>query len=602
MSGTNSYWDGLTRSRATRRRLLQASAALGIGGAALSFIGCGGGDGEGGDASGLSSRPADTSNKAVRGGVFSAAITADPAEFDVIRGGAPDVPHPARVYSRIIKYQSYKYPDAVQPVAAADAATSWETSPDGLQVTYKLRPNLKYDPRPPTNGRLVTAADVKFSADRFVAKSPQRNVLFNEFSPDAAIKTFEAPDNSTVVVKLAFPYAPIHMLIAAWRYIVVMPVEAEDKFDIRNDMRGSGAWRLKEYQRSSRYVYERNPDWYDAGKVNLEGMTFTVLPERSAALAQFRTGNLWTYAVPQDEVLSFKQEYPQLIMQAQEEFSAGGTWIRFGYLPGSPFLDERVRKAASMSLDRELFIGTFGNVDKFEAAGLAVPTRWNSGIPAGESFWVDPKDEKALGADAKWYKFDPAEAKKLLTAAGVNPPLQSKWSWPIGFFAQPFENKMEVLHAMWQDSGNFKLDVNAVPNYLANYQTPYTNGMNKWEGMASAATAARAELDVLLHEYVKSQQIRSGHLDNGQPDAVLDDLVAKQRVETDTKKREALTLDIQKRVAAKMYYMWEPGQALGFNVAWPWLQNFGLYRSKSGGSPDQENWIYYWYDEAKKKA
>ena len=120
--------------------------------------------------------------------------------------------------------------------------------------------------------------------------------------------------------------------------------------------------------------------------------------------------------------------------------------------------------------------------------------------------------------------------------------------------------------------------------------------------MASAATAARPEVDVLISEYFKSQQIRSGHLmDTGQPDTVLDDLFAKQRSETDSKKREAIVQDIQKRVASKMYFMQEPGQALGFSIAQPWLQNFGLWRSKEGGSPDQENFIQYWYDESKKK-
>jgi len=598
------YWNMITQSRLTRRRLLRTGAAFGVGAGALSFVGCGGGDsGESKDASSLAVKPVDTTSKAVRGGMHQVAINADPAEFDVIRGGAPDVPHPARVYSRIIKYQAYKYPESVQPVAAPDAASSWETSPDGLRVTYKIRPNLKFDPRPPTNGRALNAADAKYSFDRFAKISPQRSVLFNANNKDAAIDSIEAPDSSTLVLKLAFPYAPINMLVAAWRYVVVLPVESETGFDIRSEMRGSGAWRLKEYQRGSRYVYERNPDWYDAAKVNLDGMTFTVIPEVAAALAQFRTGNLWTYAAPQDQVIALKQEFPALNMQPQEEFSAGGAWIRFGYLPDSPFLDERVRKAASMSLDRDLFIATFGNVDKFNAAGLDVPTRWNSAIYAGESYWLDPKDEKAFGESAKWYKFDPSEAKKLVSAAGKTAPIETKWSYPVGFFAAPFEKKMEVLQAMWQDSGNFKVSANAVNNYLANFQTPYTNGMDKWDGMASAATAARAELDVLLHEYTKGAQIRSGHLDtNGQVDTVLDDLVAKQRSESDTKKREALVQEIQRRVASKMYYMMEPGQALGFNLAWPWLQNFGLWRSKSGGSVDQEGNIYYWYDESKKKA
>ena len=607
----SNYWARFTESRRNRRRLIRGAAGLGVAAGALSFIGCGGDDdgdstgGSGSGSSGLSMNPTDTTSKAVRGGVYVQPINAEPAAFDVITGAAPDVPHPARVYSRIIKYQAYKYPDAVQPAIAPDAATSWETSPDGLTVTYKLRQGMKFDPRPPTNGRNVTAADVKYSADRFAGISTQRSVLFNQYNPDAAISAFETPDPSTVTVKLAFPYAPINMLIGAWRYIVVMPTESDGGYDIRNDMRGSGAWRLKEYLRGSKYVYERNPDWYDAAKVNLDGLEFVVIPEQSAALAQFRTGALWSFAPnasPQREVIPLKQEFPNLNLIPQDEFSAGGTWVRFGYLPGSPFRDERVRKALSMSVDRELFIRTFGEAEMFEAAGLDVPMRWNSPIYSGESFWADPQDDKVYGESAKFYKYNPAEAKALLSAAGITGALETQFHFPVGFFAPPFDQKMEVLHAMLQDSNNFKIAIDAVTNYNANFQTPYTNGMDKWEGIAAAATAARAEVDVLLHEYIKSEQPRSGHLDNGQPDKTLDDLVAKQRSELDTQKRSALILEIQKRVASKMYYFKEPGQALGYNIMHPWLQNYGLWRSKSGGSQDQETNIYHWYDATKKTS
>jgi peptide/nickel transport system substrate-binding protein len=590
--------------------VLGGTAGAGAGLAALSFIGCGGDDDNGGgssggdsDSPGLATLPTDTTGKAVRGGIHVQPINAEPAAFDVITGSAPDVPHPARVYSRIIKYQAYKYPEDVQPVPAADAATSWETSPDGLTVTYKLRQGMKFDPRPPTNGRNVTSADVKYSADRFAGLSTQRSVLFNQYNPDAAIASVEAPDANTISFKLAFPYAPIHMLIGAWRYIVVMPTESESAFDVRNDMRGSGAWRLKNYQRGSHYEYERNPDWYDASKVNLDGLNFVVIPEQSAALAQFRTGTLWSFAPnasPQRDVIPLKQEFSNLNLIPQEEFSAGGTWVRFGYLPNSPFRDERVRKAASMSVDRDLFIRTFGEADMFEAAGLDVPMRWNSAIYSGESFWKDPQDSKVYGDAAKFYQFNPTDAKALLSAAGVTAPLETSFHYPVGFFAPPFDQKMEVLHAMLQDSGNFKIALDAVTNYNANFQNPYTNGKDQWEGFAAAATAARAEVDVLLHEYVKSDQPRSGHLDNGAADKTLDDLVAKQRSELDTQKRGALIQDIQKRVAEKMYFFMEPGQALGYNAVWPWLQNYGLWRSKSGGSPDQETYIYHWFDQSKK--
>jgi hypothetical protein len=51
-----------------------------------------------------------------------------------------------------------------------------------------------------------------------------------------------------------------------------------------------------------------------------------------------------------------------------------------------------------------------------------------------------------------------------------------------------------------------------------------------------------------------------------------------------------------------MYYILGAGQSLGYSLAWPWLANWGLYRSRLGGGPDQEGNIYHWYDESKKKS
>ncbi|HLF79416.1 MAG TPA: ABC transporter substrate-binding protein, partial [Dehalococcoidia bacterium] len=498
------YWQRFADSRASRRKLLQAGSAAGLGAVALGLLGCGSdGDSGGGDSSKLVTPPTDTSAKAIQGGIFQGQVNSDPNAFDVITGTLADVPHPARVYSRIIKYQSYKYPDPVQGVAAPDAATSWETSPDGLQITYKMRQGLKFDPQPPTNGRFVTAQDAKSSADRFMTISTQRAVLSNKVSPEAPIVSTEAPDDRTLVFKLAYPYAPLNMIIAAWRYIVVMPVEVDGKFDIKTTMRGSGAWRLKDYARSAFYEYVKNPDWYDADKIKLAGKRYAVLADVSANMAQFRTGNLWTYALPQEDVLPLKKDVAAMVMQAQEEFSAGGAWIRFGYLPGSPFLDERVRQAASMSLDRDLVIKTFGNVDKYEKEGINVPMRYNSAIFAGETFWIDPKDKKAYGDSAKYFEHNPAEAKKLLSAAGHNGAISTKFHWPSGTYGGGFDPRMQVLHGMWQDSGNFKLEMLTYPNYNTDFQPNFANASNKWEGIAASITAARPEVDVLLNEYAK---------------------------------------------------------------------------------------------------
>ncbi|HEX5368782.1 MAG TPA: hypothetical protein VFY10_05130, partial [Dehalococcoidia bacterium] len=128
------YWTRVTQSRVERRKLLRAGAGFGIGAAALSFFGCGGGDnsnssgssatsatsgatgasgssaasgasgatGATGASNGLVSTPVDTTANAKPGGVYVTNITSDPLSFDSISGTFSDVPHAARVYSRLV--------------------------------------------------------------------------------------------------------------------------------------------------------------------------------------------------------------------------------------------------------------------------------------------------------------------------------------------------------------------------------------------------------------------------------------------------------------------------------------------------------------------
>ncbi len=95
--------------------------------------------------------------------------------------------------------------------------------------------------------------------------------------------------------------------------------------------------------------------------------------------------------------------------------------------------------------------------------------------------------------------------------------------------------------------------------------------------------------------------MRAGHLQaDGTPDKTLDGMIEKQRGENDATKRASLIADIQRYISSKMYLMMDPGQSLGFTLNWPWLANYGVYRTKLGGSVDQEGHAYWWFDQTKK--
>src|SRR5439155_1648998 len=129
--------------------------------------------------------------------------------------------------------------------------------------------------------------------------------------------------------------------------------------DLRGATRGSGPFYL-EYEPSSRLVWKRNPGFFDHDHPLIDVVERPIITETAAGLAQFRTGNVWLFPVPPEDVLRTKQEVSDLLM-IQGDMGNVGFAAMYGWEEGSksPFRDERVRQAWSMSWDRDLFLDTF---------------------------------------------------------------------------------------------------------------------------------------------------------------------------------------------------------------------------------------------------
>src|SRR5207237_4888862 len=112
----------------------------------------------------------------------------------------------------------------------------------------------------------------------------------------------------------------------------------------------------------------------------------------------------------------------------------------------SPFVDERVQQTMSMYYGRELWVHAFYNVSKFEQQGLPVDTRWNSHLPQIDGWWIDPRDTKNFGANAKYFQHDVTEAKKLLAAAGYPNGLDIVSTYISGTqYGTNYQNMIQVL-------------------------------------------------------------------------------------------------------------------------------------------------------------
>src|SRR5438309_1220080 len=165
-----SYWSRALSREVSRRRMLATSGATAT--AAALLAACGGGSSSGGSksssaANGLVTQPVDTFAQAKRGGTLKYYITSEPRNLDTSNPQADLNNVAPEVYSALFVEKVEKLKLSTYELTG-DLAQSFEMSPDGLQITAKLRPNVKFHPVPPVNGRLLDADDVLASWKYYV--------------------------------------------------------------------------------------------------------------------------------------------------------------------------------------------------------------------------------------------------------------------------------------------------------------------------------------------------------------------------------------------------------------------------------------------------
>jgi ABC-type transport system substrate-binding protein len=605
------YWALITRRRLARRAALRGAASLGLGAAALSLLACGSDDSGGGSASnatkstGLLSKPEDTTSKVVRGGILPAAEVSDTPGFNAYpSSSAALTTHNNRVYSKLFNMTVANYARGELPLTTVEgeALASYEVSPDGLTITGKLRPDIAYDPRPPTNGRKMTIDDVKFSWEKIKALGKARGTLSNEVSPTAPITSITTPDDKTVLIKLAFPSPSILPNLAfGLNGAFIYPIEADGKFDPAKDMRGSGRWMLDKYEPSLSFQYRRNPNYYDKVRPYLDGLDVTIIPDYSNLSAQFRAGRIHTFQIKPEDLVATKKDLPDTVLQQGLYSPAILHKVFFDFRPNSQWLDERLRQALSMTIDRDLLTDSLNNVDGFRKEGIDMDIRWNSIVGVGEAeFWLDPQG-KDFGPNAKYFKHDLAEATKLVKATGRD-KVQSPWVYPAPpQYGAPFQQAVQILYNMYNEGPfNFKADPR-------DYPTDYSKrvivgsrltGGHDFEGVADGGVTSFPEVDSWIGtHFLPGGTFFTFEENYPKPDDKWFSMIKAQQVEQDRKKRAEIIKDWQRYAAQTMFVIPASGQVPSFQIAWPWAGNFGAFATR-GDAIDSTLWL----DKSKMKG
>jgi ABC-type transport system substrate-binding protein len=255
----------------------------------------------------------------------------------------------------------------------------------------------------------------------------------------------------------------------------------------------------------------------------------------------------------------------------------------FGHEAASPFKDDRVRQAFALLWDRDLFFEAMLNTKKFEAEGLPVQTGYDNALrgPSYTGWWLDPRS-KEFGPNAKYFKYDAAEAKKLLTAAGHSTAVDyNVYYGTLASHTPAYARWVEALNGFGRDSGLFK-PVNKELDFATEWQT-FRFNQGKFVGQGFIFdTGENDPANDLFSHYHSSGSRYFGPAGGGGSDPQLDKMAESLLAEFDVKKRIAIAHEVQRYEGGKMYQP-RPGGATTFRITWPALRNKNVWQGDSQG-------------------
>jgi len=318
-------------------------------------------------------------------------------------------------YATSVAIPMYIFHDAlVKPLSESlytpCLAESWTISPDAKTYEFKLRRGVKF-----YNGDTMTAEDVIFSFWRY--KAAQAKMIHGRTEKVEAIN----PNLVRFQFKEAFPDFLEYLLPGASTIGWIVPkkyVEKVGDAGFKKHPIGCGPYKFVEFVPGVRLVGEAFEEYWRKTP-NVKRLELLIISEAATRLAMVRRGEADVATLMQGVFYEDAKKDPKLRVLMPISSTQRLAYITSQWDAKSPWSDARVRKAASLAIDRK----TLAEVHMPGAPTIGSLAL--EGDPFGVYFPPDP--------------YDPQKAKQLLAEAGYPKgfhggkfyPFESGY-WPYG--------------------------------------------------------------------------------------------------------------------------------------------------------------------------
>ncbi len=278
-------------------------------------------------------------------------------------------------------------------------AESYDISEDQLTYTFHLREDAVW-----SNGTPVTADDFIFGWQRAVdpAVASEYSYLFSDIGQiknaaeiiagekEVTELGVSAPDDHTLVVELN---VPVSYFLSLMYFPTFYPINrefyestgGEGKYATSPEtLLSNGAFIVESYEPAAQsFSFVKNPDYYNADSVQLDGLNYQVIKDSQQALMAYQNGTLDVVKLSGDQVDQVKDD-PELNV-----VGAGYLWYLTMNVTDVPDLANlNLRMAFTHAVDRETIVNNVVK-DGSLATYTAVPPQFATSPVDGSDFSED---------------------------------------------------------------------------------------------------------------------------------------------------------------------------------------------------------------------
>jgi oligopeptide transport system substrate-binding protein len=419
-------------------------------------------------------------DKATREGILLLGNSADPKSFDLhVVTGVLESHIMSALFEGLINFDAKD--DLGAPTGVALSVTPDETS---TVWTVKLRPDAKW-----SDGTKVTSEDFAFSYERILSPdlaSKYAEMLYFLKGAEAfnkgETKDFSAvginvtsPEDFTITLRGPTPFFREILKHYTWYPVPKHRVLEYGAIDLIGNqwskpdhLVGNGPFRIKSYRRNDHIEVERNPNYWDAENVTLNGIRFLPISNVFTEARMFRDGQLHVTSTAAPEVVDLMKEIDPGSLR-QEPY-LGNILYRFN-TKRAPLDDVRVRRALALAIDREAICKSVFR--GFTPAYGITPPMGDYDPPHGVS--LDPEQAQKLLAEAGYPGGEGFPRLKLLIAsketnATLATAVQAMWRDNLGVEVE-IENKEWTAYLVATQSMDYDI---VSGGWIGDYIDPLT--------------------------------------------------------------------------------------------------------------------------------